>query len=78
MVRVLREKIRSERKGDTRFEGEGGAEVLHGQKGARLNNGGILAVEVWGGSHGAVRCYQHPSLFISFQVPSHSWRSLLA
>ena len=59
VVRVQREKIQSGRKKNKRFEGEGGVQVLHQQKGARwarLSNAGIPAGEVRGGSHSAGRC----------------------
>ena len=41
MVRVQREKIQSGRKKDKRFEDEGGVQVQHYQKRARLSNEGI-------------------------------------
>ena len=53
MVGVQREKIQSGRKGDKRFEGEGGVRVLHYQKRARLSSRGITA---GGGNHSAGRC----------------------
>ena len=59
MVRVQREKIRSGRKKNKRFEGEGEAQVLHSQKRARwarLSSGRIPARRVQGGSHNAGRC----------------------
>ena len=55
VVSTQREKVRSGRKGDKRFEGEGGAGVLHWQR-ARLNSGGIQAGGVTGGSHTVGRC----------------------
>ena len=58
-MRVQREKIKSGRKGDNRFEGEGGVRVMHLQKGARwarLSSGVIPAGRVQGGSHSAGRC----------------------
>ena len=51
---VVREKIQNGRKGDMRFEDEGGAEMLHWQKGIRLNNGGIQTEGVRG-SHSVIR-----------------------
>ena len=59
MVRVQRETTQSGRKKDKRFEGEGGVQVLHQQKGARwvrLSSGGMPSGEVRGGSHSAGRC----------------------
>ena len=52
-MREQREKIQNGRKEDKRFEGEGGAEVLHWQRGARLYSGGIQAGKVRGESHAA-------------------------
>ena len=53
---MQREKIRSGRKKDKRFEGEGGCECCISRREAtwaRLSNGGISA---GGGSHSAGRC----------------------
>ena len=47
-MRVQREKIQSEREKDKRFEGEGGVQVLHFQRGARLSNEGIPEGEILG------------------------------
>ena len=56
MVRVQREKIQSGRKKDKRFEDEGGVQVLHQQKGARLSNEGIPDGGVRGERHSTGRC----------------------
>ena len=47
-MRKQREKRQNRQKGDKRFEGEGGAEVLHQQRGARLNSGGTQVRRVRG------------------------------
>ena len=55
---VQREKIRSGRKKDRRFEGEDRVAVLHWQKGARwaiLSSGGIPVEGIRGESHSAGR-----------------------
>ena len=54
MVREQREKIQNRRKGDIRFEGEGGVEVQHWLMGTRLNSGGLQAGEVRGENHSAI------------------------
>ena len=55
-MRVQREKIQIGRKKNKRFEGEGGVQVLHLRKGARLSSGGIPAGELRAGSQSANRC----------------------
>ena len=56
MVRAQRKKIRSEQKQDKRFEGEGGAGVLHLQIGGQIDSGGIQAGRIRKGSHTVGRC----------------------
>ena len=55
VMREQRQKIQNGQKGDKRFEGEGGAEVLYWQRGARLNSEGIQNGGVRGGSHSAMK-----------------------
>ena len=53
---MQREKIQSGRKKDKKFKDEGGVQVLHEQKGARLSSEGIPDGGVRGERHIAGRC----------------------
>ena len=57
MVRELREKRHNEQKGDKRFGGEGGAGVLHWQRGGQIGQWKYTGRRGPGRSHSAtVRC----------------------